>query len=577
MKNMNKITLASSCILALAAFSGSALAGVEKRVVVSHYTSAGEVSAQASQCFPLSNGSTWCVSAPAGYANKVSAQSVMRDSAKLTSQALRVPESLSVSEAIALLKSTGWYRSVEADVAISTQTWNTVVSPDDQYYSEQYYFNQNSEIDPTSSSVMAQWAKIKNPEKNVNVYVLDTGFRLNDDIVFADGFNFDTSQDTSSPGPGFLEDDYTAEGQTCTNNHGIGVSSVIGAQINNGQSITGTSGNVTIHPLRVMHCGSGFMSDVATALNWLSGQSVSGFPDFTGQPGVVNLSLGGRVGASACPSYLQDAINNAVTQGFTVVSAAGNQAEDASNFIPGKCDNVITVGAASTGRSNNPADLASFSNYGEHLDVMVAGEDIAGLMSDNRVGFWAGTSFASPLVAGIIANAQKDYAFTPTQWSTLMSASSISRWAEGARCETLGCANGILDAAVLHDNAQKMLDGTLDTVTLSLNAVSACRQQWMLDNLSKGQSLCDQAIVEMGSMADLKAGDVVEIHALASGQTVQDRTGLVGQYTTNKIIVDKSVFDGRAAFVVKCNSEGACSDPIQLSTASLTDTPEACR
>src|SRR5690606_35823371 len=121
-------------------------------------------------------------------------------------------------------------------------------------------------------SILTQWSMLKNPSNVVNAYVLDTGFHLADDIDYAAGFNFENSQPFSKPGPGFLELEFITEGATCNNMHGVGVASVIGAKINNGIGVTGTTGDVIIHPLRVMHCGSGFMSDAASALNWLSGQ-----------------------------------------------------------------------------------------------------------------------------------------------------------------------------------------------------------------------------------------------------------------------------------------------------------------
>ncbi|MFN3899340.1 MAG: S8 family peptidase [Alishewanella aestuarii] len=551
-----------------------------QRLVVSFPLVSGSVTSQTTStqqsehCITLDSGTNWCVPVPLKSNERAAIHQATLQKSPLTSRAITVPAELTVSQAINLLSQTGFYSGVEPDVAISVQSWNET-NPDEEYFDEQYYFQPNSVENPTGSSILTQWSMLKNPANVVNAYVLDTGFHLADDLDYAAGFNFENSQPFSKPGPGFLELEFIPEGATCNNMHGLGVASVIGAKINNGIGVTGTTGDVIIHPLRVMHCGTGFMSDAASALNWLSGQSVDGFPDFNGEPGVVNMSLGGKIGEIDCPLYLQSAIDNVTAKGFTVVVAAGNQSDNASLYIPAKCDKVITVGAA-TDKSRD-ADIAQFSNYGEVLDVMAVGQEVLGLRKDNGIGYWDGTSLASPLVAGMILNASKDFAFTPYQWQTLMPISSVNRWVEGARCETLGCAYGVLDAAKFYENAQRMQDGTLDSLTLSLNAVPACRQQWMIDNLPKGQTLCDQAVIELLTIPELAENEVIEVHALLDGQTIADRTGLVGQFQSTRFILGKAVFENRRAFAQKCDDNGQCELPIQLSTLELTNVPEACQ
>ncbi|MCS4309270.1 subtilisin family serine protease [Rheinheimera pacifica] len=579
MKKINTTLFAIACSAAVMSVPVAAAEALQRLVVSFKTDSAERVSAQStsqtdSHCFTLNSGTNWCVPVPVQ--NRVySAQASSVKAAELKSQVVSVPAELPLEQAIQILSETGWYQLVEKDIAVSVGTWN-LEAPNDQYFAEQFYFSDNSADNPNGSSILSQWTLLKNPEKLIHVYVLDTGFRVANDLDYQPGFNFETVDENSRPGPGFLEDDFIVEGGSCSNMHGVGVAGVVGAKINNDTAVAGTTGDVAIHPLRVMRCGSGFMSDVATALNWLSGDSINGFPDFDGVPGVVNMSLGGKNADALCPSYIQTAINRATAAGFVLVTSAGNEGDSADFYIPGNCENVINVGATNTGLSGHPADIASFSNYGPKLDVMAVGEEVVGLVIDNKVGYWSGTSSASPLVAGMIANAKKDFDFTPAQWASLMPISSVSRWVDGARCNEVGCANGVLDAVKLYENAQKLQDGTLDSLTLSLNAVSACRQKWMLENLSKGQKLCDQAVIKMGSMAALNEGEYIEVHALRSGQTVEDGTGLSGSYTQSTIVMDKSEFVDRTVFVRRCDAQGQCQYPIPLSTLALNETPEAC-
>lgn len=554
------------------------------RLVVSYDAPAQYVSTLSLQrdtitetCFTLPSGADWCVPAPA---ERVSAQSTHSKQTLLTlkSHVVVVPDELSEHHAMQLLTSSGLYRFVEKDVMISTTgAWSTVTTPDDPSFNNQYYFSENSDTAPNASSILKMWGMIKAPEKNVDVYVMDTGFRLGDDLDYAPGFNFSRSEAAFTTAPGFLESDFDNSEKGCFNNHGVGVAAVIGAKINNGIGIAGTTGNVTVHPLRVMHCGAGYMSDVALAMRWLNGEPVENIPDFTGSPGVINLSLGGEHHSTTCPNYIQAAIDKVIAKGFVVVAAAGNANINVEKQIPAMCDGVITVGASNEGNGYTPADKARFSNYGEKIDIMAAGVSVPSLSSDNSVINWAGTSFASPLVAGIIATVSKDFSFTPDQWNHLVRLSGVARWVEGSECASLGCGSGILNADRLYANAKLLKEGRLDEVTLTLNAVPACRHQWMMDNLSKGQSLCDQVSLKLGSFVQMKEGETLKIHAVFPGESVVQDSSLVGQYSTYRITMDKSALENKTVYAQQCDAQGQCGALIPVNTQGLADIPVACK
>lgn len=573
---MNKtffITLLLGCVVSYHTMATERLVVTYDAVPVGKVFSQSSQKTRVEQCLTLQSGNSWCVPVPE---QRVSAQRHSDQPESLQSKVVKVPAELSVADAHAMLESTGFYRHVEHDVVISTgATWNDAEPNDAAFYEQAFYFNDNSPETANASSILSMWRQLKSPEKNVDVYVLDVGFRLAADLDYAAGFNFVTMEDGDVRGPGFLESDF-GDG-SCPNNHGIGVAGVIGAKINNEIGIAGTTGDVTIHPLRVIRCGAGVMSDAAAALDWLAGDSLENLPDFTGKPGVVNMSLGGKVGESACPMYLQSAIDKATAKGFTIVVSAGNNTDDASLYIPAKCANVITVGAANQGTEDTPADIASFSNYGEHINVMAAGEYIPSLSKDDEVNYWSGTSFSAPLVSGMIASVSKDFDFTLQQWAMLVELSSVNRWVEGSQCEVLGCGKGILDAAVLYTNAQRLQNGELDSATYSLNAVPACRQAWMLDNLSKGQSLCDQVTVSLDSFVQLAADETIKLHALSAGQTVADGSGLLGTFNRYQVLVSKAQLLDKTVFAQRCDANGTCGEPIQVNTTGLADLPVACQ
>lgn len=79
---------------------------------------------------------------------------------------------------------------------------------------------------------------------------------------------------------------------------------------------------------------------------------------------IINLSLYAPVNEKN--TLVEEAINDAVNAGITVVGAAGNKGEDAANYIPGRMDKPIIVGAC----DENGKRLKT-SNYGDTVDYMV--------------------------------------------------------------------------------------------------------------------------------------------------------------------------------------------------------------
>ncbi len=114
---------------------------------------------------------------------------------------------------------------------------------------------------------------------------------------------------------------------------------------------------------------------------------------------VINCSWGG----SGFSQEAQDLINLVTEKyGATVVAAAGNDNNnnDHKHFYPSDLNNVITVAAL------DPSDHKSwFSNYGHVIDISAPGQSIFSTIHYYKGGYasWAGTSMASPVVAGSFA------------------------------------------------------------------------------------------------------------------------------------------------------------------------------
>jgi subtilisin family serine protease len=139
-------------------------------------------------------------------------------------------------------------------------------------------------------------------------------------------------------------------------------------------------------------------------------------------PHIINLSFSGYVLDK--PGALQAAIRRAIAKGIVVVASAGNDGIDRKAY-PAAFRGVVAV--AATG----PGGPAPFSNHGEWVDACAPGVDLTswfftqngvrarkhGYDPDDFTGWatWSGTSFAAPVVAGMLARAADGQTLTAAQ------------------------------------------------------------------------------------------------------------------------------------------------------------------
>ena len=244
-----------------------------------------------------------------------------------------------------------------------------------------------------------------NPE--IVVAVLDTGSTVHPDLKAQTVPGYDMIIDSVAAGDGDGRDsDPSDEGdwddELESSWHGTHIAGIINALGNNSLGVIGIAPNVKVQHVRVLGRGGGSDSDIVAGITWASGGRVGSLPLNTTPARVINLSLGGE---GVCPRQYQTAINYAISRGTVVVVAAGNDAIDALTTTPANCDGVITVAA-----SNRYGQKASFSNYGEVVDIAAPGMSIKSTMNagDTRVGspiyaLKSGTSMAAPYVAGVVA------------------------------------------------------------------------------------------------------------------------------------------------------------------------------
>lgn len=132
---------------------------------------------------------------------------------------------------------------------------------------------------------------------------------------------------------------------------------------------------------------------------------------------VINSSLGYNTFSDASMNYRYEdmdgktavisiASNIAAQKGIFVVSSAGNEGNKAWKYIttPADAEGILAVGAI-----NSSLELASFSSVGPTVDerikpdVVALGTSVVVGKIDGTIGTNNGTSFSSPLVAGLAA------------------------------------------------------------------------------------------------------------------------------------------------------------------------------
>jgi len=198
--------------------------------------------------------------------------------------------------------------------------------------------------------------------------------------------------------------------------HGTHVAGIAAATTDNGTGVAGTAPDARLLAVKALTAEGGTFEEIAAGIRW----SVDNGAD------VINLSLGALPGAQALTitgviADVQEAIRYATEQGVVVVAAAGNE------FAPLCGSPAFDAGALCVVATDRRELRAAYSNFAvnQNLDAVAAPggaafldcqEDIISTVpTEAQPGFceeaegtpgydfYAGTSMASPHVAGVAA------------------------------------------------------------------------------------------------------------------------------------------------------------------------------
>ena len=311
-------------------------------------------------------------------------------------------------EAAAALRRTGAVEFAEPDYAMPA-----ALLPNDPEFSEQWF---HSHIHTPEA-----WS-ITQGSTNVIVAVCDTGIdATHPDLAgqLMTGYNVVDNNTDTTPVAG----------------HGTEVAGVLAGIGNNGIGVAGAAWRARILPVRITDNPdtTAWCSDMADGVEWAAEQGAK----------VINLSYY----TAGCPEVIDDAAQYARADGALVFVAAGNDGEDLSDVYPSTHTFMLL---AATDQSDGPAP---FTNIGAPIDLSAPGEGIETTNSGGGYGFASGTSFASPLAAGVAALIFSiGPAFSPDQVRNFLTSTAQPISASG-----MGA--GLLNALGAVNAAQSVIDG----------------------------------------------------------------------------------------------------------------------
>ncbi|MEE8389878.1 MAG: S8 family serine peptidase, partial [Anaerolineae bacterium] len=165
--------------------------------------------------------------------------------------------------------------------------------------------------------------------------------------------------------------------------HGTHVAGIAAAVTGNTIGAAGVCPNCRVMPLKALNSDNwGYYSWWISAIEYAVDNGAQ----------LVNMSMGGVNYSQS----LHDAVRYAYSANVPIVTAMMNNG-DGTLYYPAAFTETIAVGA-----TDRYDDRSSFSNYGDHIDLVAPGTAILSTLRDDTYAIWNGTSMAVPHVVGTL-------------------------------------------------------------------------------------------------------------------------------------------------------------------------------
>ena len=315
--------------------------------------------------------------------------------------------------------STQGLKNVEVSVGNVKATYqiNIIGKPsiyNEPYLSKQYYLNQVGDI-------YTAWNKYRG--RGITVAVIDSSFdAYHEDFTFSNGvskvsdksasFTYDGSKVTTNVGKDYAHD---GDGDP----HGTFCAGVVGAGTNT-KGVIGIAPDSTLMLLKTDRKPK----SICEAFKYAADNgakvitiSIGSYYDYDGD--LIN-------DGSNLSTVFNDSIAYARNKGVVICSAGGNGGggSRATEYTyPGSCEHVIGCGGLAFNGDGNIWGGSSYnsSSQYQYIDVFAQSDKMFNCTNHTYAGGWEGTSFASPIIAGVAALYFEKYPnATPAQFETAL-------------------------------------------------------------------------------------------------------------------------------------------------------------
>lgn len=325
--------------------------------------------------------------------------------------------------------------------------WERNRIPNDPRYATQWHY--------PALALPEAWDEVIGSGSDVTVAVIDDGIRrhvdLNDRLLFDQGYDFASDPNFSNDGDGIDPDptDPAVDGIF----HGTEVSGLVAAATNNALGVAGSAWQAArVLPVRVGSASRITLADVINGVRYAAGLATPAGPaQAAPRAQVVNLSLGGPGGAAQAAEFAR-----VRERGVIVLAAAGNTGDATPQYPAAHAD---VLGVAATRRDDT---RAPYSTMGASVSLAApggdAGDPVQTLTGDDAYAAVAGTSFAVPQAAGVVALMKAVHpGLTPEAVECGVRAGELTDGEPDAWDPELGY--GRLDAAAAVDYAGRLARG----------------------------------------------------------------------------------------------------------------------